>query len=158
MTSIDDLRIYNPEEFVREQLYQENATLKSLPLKKEHVLAMIELPSGFNRWVASLNGLSFASRFLGDVQDRFLSLKNGKVELSSDFEEWVTQSTSVYASEEEAQALKEAQAILKQLEDFQQKYPSVRVLPAEAEHSPTLFYTIQGKVKMRGLSVRTTNH
>jgi hypothetical protein len=157
IAKVSELRIHNPEEYVREAIYRENQMLQSLPLKKEAVLQMIELPAAFSAFVTAVNGLKWADRFLGAIEERFINIENGRVLLSPDFEQWVTDKTSTYATEEEAQALQEAKDIFDQLQDFQQKYDQVRILPAEIENSPTLFYSVKGKVKMRGLSVRTTN-
>lgn len=155
LVSIDDLIFPQPEAQIRELMFEENNTLKTLPLKKESVLAMIELGPGFDTFARWANNV-IASSGRHSVNTALFSIVGGVVTLSPALNQYVADQTSLYATTAEESLLSEAQALFTQLQAFQQAHPKLRVLPNSDTGSITLFSNLNGQIRMQGIAVRQT--
>lgn len=126
-----------PEHSVREWIYQNTPTLKSLPLEKEAVLKMIEVPD-----IRQLEQLAWDinhARPSADVPYIFFVTDGAKVSIASGFKEYVESKSKVIISGRKAEAQRRAEELMAQLNDFAKDFPELPLMMYQSGSTDYLF-------------------
>lgn len=111
-----------PETHVRKLMYDNSSALKSLPLKKESVLAMIELPAGTAEFTEAAKMVAWAFAH-STVPGSVVAIEGGKAVLSARWEAWLDGQTRRFAQGRQAEALDLVNHIEKLAKELQAGFP-----------------------------------
>ncbi len=130
-----------PETHVRKLMYDNSPALKSLPLKKESVLAMIELPAGTAEFAEAAKMVAWAFAHSA-VPGSVVAIEGGKAVLSAKWEAWLDGQTRRFAHGRQTEALDLVNRMEALAKELQAKYPDAVWWGKDG--STSVFYTSDG--------------
>jgi hypothetical protein len=127
--SLDELvAIYQPEKWLREWLFNSSEVLKNLPLDKETVLKMVQLPAGSQNFFDAHSTVKARKQQSGIPLSCFI-VEDGTIEYEESIDSYIAGRVETRTqSEEQEQLYEELLAVFTTLSEIKAKYGKLQLV------------------------------